>query len=116
MAGVPLEFEHTSGGGSCAPRIPSAFHAHEDGARESRWPRPVTAPHDEIEKLAGELRAARQHITDLEAELQALRAELSDATGSASARIAVAVVRKARRVVPPEFVASRPCIKRPPER
>lgn len=102
MAGVPLEFEHTSGGGSCAPRIPSAFHAHEDGARESRWPRPVTAPHDEIEKLAGELRAARQHITDLEAELQALRAELSDATGSASARIAVAVVRKARRVVPPE--------------
>ena len=62
----------------------------------------MTAPHDEIGKLADELRAARRHITELEAELQALRAELSDATGSASARIAVAVVRKARRVVPPE--------------
>jgi hypothetical protein len=62
----------------------------------------VTKPRDEIEKLADELRAARRHITELEAELQSLRAELSDATGSASARIAVAVVRKARRVVPPE--------------
>ena len=62
----------------------------------------MTAPRDEIEKLADDLRAARRHITELEAELQALRAELSDATGSASARIAVAVVRKARRVVPPE--------------
>jgi predicted nucleic acid-binding Zn-ribbon protein len=56
----------------------------------------VTKPRDEIEKLADELRAARRHITELEAELQSLRAELSDATGSASARIAVAVVRKAR--------------------
>jgi GT2 family glycosyltransferase len=62
----------------------------------------MTEPRDEIAKLADELRAARRHITELEAELQALRAELSDATGSASARIAVAVVRKARRVVPPE--------------
>jgi GT2 family glycosyltransferase len=62
----------------------------------------VRAPRDEIEKLADELRAARRHITELEAELQSLRAELSDATGSASARIAVAVVRKARRVVPAE--------------
>jgi GT2 family glycosyltransferase len=102
VAGVPLEFEHTSGGGSCAPRIPSAFDAHEDGARESRRQNEVTASRDEIEKLAGELRSARRHITELEAELQALRADLSDATGSASARIAVAVVRKARRVVPPE--------------
>jgi GT2 family glycosyltransferase len=62
---------------------------------------PVTSP-DEIDKLDEELRAARRHITDLEAELQALRAELAEATGSASARIAVAVVRKVRRVVPPE--------------
>jgi O-antigen biosynthesis protein len=62
----------------------------------------MTAPLDETEKLREELRAARRHITELEAELQTLRAELAEATGSASARIAVAVVRKARRVVPPE--------------
>jgi GT2 family glycosyltransferase len=62
----------------------------------------MTAPRDEIDRLDDELRAARRHITELEAQLRALRAELADATGSASARIAVAVVRKARRVVPPE--------------
>jgi GT2 family glycosyltransferase len=62
----------------------------------------VTAPRDEIDRLADELRAARRHITELEAELQGLRADLAEATGSASARIAVAVVRKVRRVVPPE--------------
>jgi GT2 family glycosyltransferase len=62
----------------------------------------VTAPRDEIDRLAEELRAARRHIAELEAELQAARADLAEATGSASARIAVAVVRKARRMVPPE--------------
>jgi O-antigen biosynthesis protein len=62
----------------------------------------MTAPRDEIARLGDELRAARRHITELEAELHALRAELAEATGSASARIAVAVVRKVRRVVPPE--------------
>jgi len=62
----------------------------------------VTEPHDETDKLSDELRAARRHIAELESELQALRAELAEATGSASARIAVAVVRKVRRVVPPE--------------
>jgi len=62
----------------------------------------VTAPLDETESLRDEVRAARRHIAELEAELQSLRAELAEATGSASARIAVAVVRKARRVVPPE--------------
>jgi GT2 family glycosyltransferase len=62
----------------------------------------VTAPRDEIDELSEELGAARRHITELEAELQAIRAELAEATGSASARIAVAVVRKVRRVVPPE--------------
>ena len=62
----------------------------------------MTAPRDEIDRLGEELRAARRHITELEAQLQALRAELAEATGSASARIAVAVVRKVRRVVPPE--------------
>jgi GT2 family glycosyltransferase len=62
----------------------------------------MTEPRDEIDRLGDELRAARRHITELEAELQALRAELAEATGSASARIAVAVVRKVRRVVPPE--------------
>jgi GT2 family glycosyltransferase len=62
----------------------------------------MTAPRDEIDRLGEELRAARRHITELEAQLQLLRAELADATGSASARIAVAVVRKVRRVVPPE--------------
>ena len=62
----------------------------------------MTAPRDEGERLAEELLAARRHITELEAELQALRAELAEATGSASARIAVSLARKARRVVPPE--------------
>jgi GT2 family glycosyltransferase len=62
----------------------------------------VTAPRDESVRLAEELLAARRHITELEAELQSLRAELAEATGSASARIAVSLVRKARRVVPQE--------------
>jgi GT2 family glycosyltransferase len=62
----------------------------------------MTAPRDEIDRLSEELGAARRHITELEAELQAIRVELAQATGSASARIAVAVVRKVRRVVPPE--------------
>jgi O-antigen biosynthesis protein len=62
----------------------------------------LTTPRDELDRLADELRAARRHITELEAQLQTVRSELAEATGSASARIAVAVVRKARRVVPPE--------------
>jgi O-antigen biosynthesis protein len=62
----------------------------------------VSAPRNEIGRLREELRTARRHITELEAELQATRAELAEATGSASTRIAVAVVRKVRRVVPPE--------------
>jgi GT2 family glycosyltransferase len=62
----------------------------------------VTAPGEEADALAADLREARRHIAELEAELQALRAELAEATGSASTRIAVAVVRKVRRVVPPE--------------
>src|SRR5487761_506428 len=53
-------------------------------------------------RVAEELLAARRHITELEAELQALRAELAAATGSASARIALSLARRARRVVPPE--------------
>ncbi len=56
----------------------------------------------ETDKLHDELRAARQHIAALEAELQALRAELTEATDRASARIAVAVAGKLRRVVPPD--------------
>jgi GT2 family glycosyltransferase len=55
-----------------------------------------------MDRLSDELRAARRHIAELEAELQALRAELADATGSASARMAVAAVRRVRKVVPPE--------------
>lgn len=62
----------------------------------------MTAPRSEIGRLREELRAARRHITELEAELQMTRAELAEATGSASARIAVSVVGKVRRVVPPE--------------
>jgi GT2 family glycosyltransferase len=62
----------------------------------------VTAPSDDADRLAEDLLATRRHVAELEAELQALRAELADATGSASARIAVSLVRKARRVVPPE--------------
>jgi GT2 family glycosyltransferase len=62
----------------------------------------VSAPRNEIGRLREELRAARRHITELEAELQTTRSELAEATGSASARIAVAVVGKVRRVVPPE--------------
>src|ERR1700722_9079064 len=64
--------------------------------------RPVTAPRDPADRVAEELLAARRHITELEAELQALRAELAAATGSASARIALSLARRARRVVPPE--------------
>jgi glycosyltransferase involved in cell wall biosynthesis len=62
----------------------------------------MTAPRDELDRLRDELRSARRHIAELEAELQALRAEIADATGSASARIAVAAVRRVRQVVPPE--------------
>jgi len=62
----------------------------------------VTAPRDEAGRVAEELLAARRHISELEAELQALRAELAAATGSASARIALSLARRARRVVPPE--------------
>ena len=69
----------------------------------------MTAPRDEIERLGEELRAARRHITELESELQDLRAQLAEATGSASARIAVAVVRKVRRVVPPSCAGRRRC-------
>ncbi len=62
----------------------------------------MTPPRNDVDRLSDELRAARRRITELEAELQKLRADLAQATGSASARIAVAVVRKVRRVVPPE--------------
>jgi GT2 family glycosyltransferase len=61
----------------------------------------VTTP-PETDKLRDELRVARHHIAELEAELQALRAELTEATDRASARIAVAVAGKLRRVVPPD--------------
>ncbi|MFI5285663.1 MAG: glycosyltransferase, partial [Candidatus Dormibacteria bacterium] len=61
----------------------------------------MTTPR-EADKLRDELRAARHHIAELEAELQALRAELTEATDRASARIAVAVAGKLRRVVPPD--------------
>src|ERR1700682_2089138 len=62
----------------------------------------MTAPRDELDRLGDELRAATRHITDLEAQLQTVRAELAEATGSASARIGVAVVRKVLREGPPE--------------
>ncbi|MFZ0920341.1 MAG: glycosyltransferase [Candidatus Dormiibacterota bacterium] len=62
----------------------------------------MTARRNEIARLREELREARRHITELEAELQVTRTELAEATGSASARMAMAVVRKVRRVVPPE--------------
>ncbi len=62
----------------------------------------MTPPGDEMATLIDELRAARGRITELEAELQQLRGELAEATGSASARMAVAAVRKVRRVIPPE--------------
>src|SRR5665213_20581 len=57
---------------------------------------------DEMASLIDELQAARQRIVQLEAELQRLRTELAQATGSASTRMAVAAVRKVRRVIPPE--------------
>jgi O-antigen biosynthesis protein len=48
------------------------------------------------------LDAARRRITELEAELQRIRAELAHATDSASARIALSAARKVRRLAPPE--------------
>ena len=51
----------------------------------------MTTLRDEIRRLNEELAAARRHITELEAELQALRADLAEATGSASARMALSV-------------------------
>ena len=102
MAGVTFEFEHTQQRRIARAPPTISVDAREDGCGECAGPCPMTRPKDEIERLSGELRAARRHIAELEAELQSLRAELSEATGSASARIAVAVVRKARRVVPPE--------------
>ena len=62
----------------------------------------MTAPRNESTGSPRSCGRRRRHITELEAQLQAVRAELAEATGSASARIAVAVVRKVRRVVPPE--------------
>ncbi len=62
----------------------------------------MTPPSDEMATLIDELRAARGRIAELETELQRLRGELAEATGSASARMAVAAVRKVRRVIPPE--------------
>jgi GT2 family glycosyltransferase len=62
----------------------------------------MTPPGDEMATLIDELQAARGRITELEAELQRLRGELAEATGSASARMAVAAVRRVRRVIPPE--------------
>ena len=62
----------------------------------------MTKPRDEKGRLGDELLAARRRITELEGEVQSLRGDLAQATGSASARIAMAVVRNVRRVVPPE--------------
>src|SRR5579859_757433 len=72
------------------------------GRHDDARGRPMTAPRDEADRVAEELLAARRDISELEAELKALRAELAAATGSASARIALSLARRARRVVPPE--------------
>jgi GT2 family glycosyltransferase len=48
------------------------------------------------------LAAARRRITELEAQLQSIRAELARSTESASARIAVSAARKARLLAPPD--------------
>jgi GT2 family glycosyltransferase len=62
----------------------------------------MTPPGDEMARLIDELQAARGRITELEAELHRLRSELAEASGSASARMAAAAVRRVRRVIPPE--------------
>jgi O-antigen biosynthesis protein len=62
----------------------------------------MTAPSDEMGRLHDELEAARRRITELEAELQRVRADLILSTDSASARIALSAARKVRRLVPPE--------------
>ncbi|MGA7987249.1 MAG: glycosyltransferase [Candidatus Dormiibacterota bacterium] len=61
----------------------------------------MTAPSDELGRLQDELEAARRRITELEAELQRVRADLILSTDSASARIALSAARKVRRLVPP---------------
>jgi len=60
----------------------------------------VTAPNDESSRLRDELEAARRRITEVEAELQRVRADLAQSTDSSSARIAQAAVRGVRRLVP----------------
>jgi O-antigen biosynthesis protein len=65
-------------------------------------PRRLKASQSESGRLQDELEAARRRITELEAELQRIRAELAHATDSASARIALSAARKVRRLAPPE--------------
>ena len=60
-------------------------------------PRRLKASDGESARLKEELEAARGRITELEAELQRIRAELAHATDSASARIALSAARKVRR-------------------
>ncbi len=62
----------------------------------------MTAPSDEMGRLHDELEAARRRVTELEVELQRVRADLILSTDSASARIALSAARKMRRLVPPE--------------
>jgi O-antigen biosynthesis protein len=64
--------------------------------------RRLKASGGESAKPKGELEAARGRITELEAELQRIRAELARSTDSASARIALSAARKVRRLVPPD--------------
>jgi len=64
--------------------------------------RRLKASGGESAKLKDELEAARGRITELEAELQRIRAELARSTDSASARIALSAARKVRRLIPPE--------------
>jgi GT2 family glycosyltransferase len=90
-----------SGGGSRAPRIPSAFNAGDFGQGGAPGLGRVTTSRDETDPL-DDLEAARRRITELEAELGRVRAELVQSTDSASARIAASAARTLRRLAPPD--------------
>jgi O-antigen biosynthesis protein len=61
----------------------------------------MKAPRAGKPRLRDELEAARQRITDLEAELRSARAELDRSTSRASVRIAMSASGKIRRLIPP---------------
>ena len=61
----------------------------------------MTPSEEDSGGLHDELVAARRRISEVEAELERLQAQLARSTGSSSVRIALAASRRARRLIPP---------------